>query len=140
VQRLKAEGVSRADMPSRLEALGVSAEDRATLLAALDGLAPPAVPEFTVAPGINPLAPAFFSFSDMGMHGPAHIVGLYWAAFGGVVGIVMLLMNILWEGEVLEAPSGYTVAVSRIAFMAAVFAVVFGLFKMASAVRVRRKP
>lgn len=139
-QKLVAQKLRRADVLAQLKASGLDDETARVALNAVDGATPSELPDATLAPGINPLAPGSFALSDIGLSGNPVTVALYWMAFGAVVLVlvaVFLGLPELGVGEPLSEASAFW---ARVGMGLGTAAFAWGVFRLAGTVRLRRRP
>lgn len=139
VQKLKAEKRSREEILARLKSDGLDDESAKVLLNAVDGPNPTELPEPTLSPGINPLAPSTFSISDIGMSGSPATVGAYWLTFGVFTMVVVAIFFVLTSLELVAEPSHFAVDASKVLLFFGLGAAGWGAFKLLSSVSIRRK-
>lgn len=138
-RKLVAEKVPRDEALKRLRESGVDEESAKLALNAVNGPNPTDLPDATLAPGINPLAPGSFALSDIGMSGNPAVVALYWMAFGAVVLVLVAIFLVLPEFGVGE-PSEVSSFWARVGLGLGGGAFGWGAVKLALTVRVRRRP
>jgi hypothetical protein len=138
-RKLVAEKVPRAEALARLCESGLDEEAAKVALNAVDGKNPSELPDATLAPGINPLAPGRFALSDIGLSGHPATVGLYWMAFGAVVLVLATAFVLLPEFGIGEAsPASHFWA--RVGLFLGAGAFGWGLLRLLTGIRVRRRP
>lgn len=137
-RKLVANKVPRDEALKQLRASGLDEEGAKVALNAVDGLNPSDLPDATLAPGINPLAPGSFALSDIGMSGNPAVIGMYWMAFGAVVMVLVAVFLVLPEfgiGEASNASSFW----ARVGLFLGAGAFGWGLFRLLTTIRVRRR-
>lgn len=135
---MTAEGAAWADIEAALVTTGVPVEEARLLRRALEQALEPRL-EVNLSLSTHSLAPRSFSLQELGLSGPARWVGLYWVVFGALCVAAMGLFHLLWETEVVDAPSRLTVVVSRLAAASGVAAMGFGAYKLLTSLRLKRR-
>jgi hypothetical protein len=138
-QQLVAQKVPRDEAIARLRASGLDEEAARVALNAVDGATPSDLPDATLAPGTNPLAPGSFALSDIGLSGSPAVVALYWMAFGAVVLVAVAIFRVLPEIGVGEPLSDASVFWAKFGLGLGAAAFAWGVLRLAGAVRVRRR-
>ena len=139
-RRLVEQKVPRAEAVARLREKGFDEESARLALNAVDGATPSELPDATLAPGINPLSPGSFALSDVGLQGNPATVALYWMAFGAVVLVLVSVLLLLPEFGVGEPLTPASLFWGRVGLGLGGLALGWGLFRLLTSVRVRRRP
>lgn len=139
VKRFQAEGIPRQQMLERLKATGLDDESAKVLINSVVGAMPAELPNAQLSPGTNVLSPSTFTFSDMGLTGPAATVGLYWMGFGAAILLALGLGFIMTEllGKPLPEDVGFYAL--RLGGFVSMCCVGWGLFRYSQGVTIRRK-
>ncbi|GMU61512.1 MAG: hypothetical protein AMXMBFR34_32750 [Myxococcaceae bacterium] len=138
-RRLVEQKVPRPEAIQRLKEKGFDDETARLALNAVDGANPSDLPDATLAPGINPLAPGSFALSDIGMSGNPGVVALYWMAFGAVVMVLVAVFLILPEFGVGDPHTDVSAFWARFGLGMGGLAFAWGVFRLIGTVRVRRR-
>lgn len=139
VKRLKADGVSREDMLTKLKSTGLDDESARVLINSVAGALPIDLPSAQLSPGTNALSPSTFTLSDIGLTGPPATVGLYWMAFGAAILLALGLGFIMTEMLGRELPEDVGFYALRIGGFTSMCCVAWGLFRYSQGVTIRRK-
>lgn len=139
VQKLTAEKRSREEILSRLKSEGLDEESAKVLLNAVSGPNPSELPEPTLSPGINPLAPSTFSISDIGMSGSPATVGAYWLTFGVFAMVVVAVFFVLVSLDIVAEPSQFSVDASKVLLFFGLATAGWGAIKLLSSVNFKRR-
>jgi hypothetical protein len=139
VTEWKQAGVPRAEWQGRLLAAGLDDESARVVVNSVDGAAPSQLPDAEFAPRTNALTPGAFAFGDLGIQGPPATVGVYWLVFGAAVLLMLGAFGLLVTFEVVEEPPDQLLFIARVMVPIALLALVGGGWKVAGAVRVRRR-
>lgn len=137
-QRLVAERLERPAILVKLRSSGLDEEQARVALNAVDGRTPSDLPDATLAPGVNPLAPGRFAFSDIGLSGNPAVVALYWMAFGAAVMLLVAGLLVLPDfgvGEATEATHFW----GRFGLGLGGAAFAWGVLRLITSVRLRRR-
>jgi hypothetical protein len=139
VTEWKQAGVPRAEWQPRLVAAGLDDESARVVVNSVDGPEPTQLPDAAFAPRTNALSPGSFAFGEMGLQGNPATVGLYWLVFGVAVLAMLGAFALLIEFEVVEQPPDQLLFIARVMAPIALVALALGGWKVAGAVRVRRR-
>lgn len=137
-RKLVADKVPRDEALKQLRESGLDEEAAKVALNAVDGLNPSELPDATLAPGINPLTPGSFALSDIGMSGNPAVIGMYWMAFGAVIMVLVAVFLVLPELGIGE-PSAASSFWARVGLFLGAGAFGWGLFRLLTTIRVRRR-
>lgn len=137
-RKLVANKVPRDEALKQLRASGLDEDDAKLALNAVDGVNPSDLPDPTLSPGVNPLAPTSFALSDIGLSGNPAVVGLYWISFGAVVLVLVAVFLMLPEFGIGEA-SPASAFWARVGLALGATAFGWGLFRLLSTIRLRRR-
>ena len=146
---LHTEGKTPHHIAEALAETGLDAESVRVVLNALpNARMPQALPEANLDLSVNALAPNHFSLLDLGLQGEPRTIGLYWLAFGLVLGVAMgaLLLAGALAGHAAAADEAEenwqfatTVAIPRLGLGLSAAALGRGLFLWLTSVTIRRK-
>ncbi|MEW5742037.1 MAG: hypothetical protein AB1938_24190 [Myxococcota bacterium] len=138
-QRLVEQKVPRAEAIARMKEKGFDDETARLALNAVDGANPSELPDATLSPGINPLAPGSFALSDIGLSGNPAVVALYWMAFGAVILILVAVFLLLPELGIGDPVSDTSAFWARFGLGLGGVAFGWGVFRLVGTIRVRRR-
>jgi hypothetical protein len=138
-KKLKADGLSREEMLTKLKASGLDDESAVVLLNSVAGALPSELPSAQLSPGTNILSPNTFALSDIGLTGPPTTVGLYWMGFGAAILIALGLGFIFTETLDRPIPDDVGFYALRIGGFLSMCCVSWGVFRYSQGITIRRK-
>lgn len=139
VVKMKADGLSAQDAIAALKAQGLDDEDARVLVNSVMGRVPIDLPSAQLTPGTNALAPNTFTLSDIGLTGPAHVVGLYWLGFGVAVFIALGIGTLMTVSGLVALPDEVGEMALRVGSLVGGTCFVWGAWRYTSAISIRRK-
>lgn len=139
VRLWKTQNLSRAEMIEKLKADGLDEESALVLINSVMGAMPSELPSAQLTVGRNVLSPGTFTLSDLGLTGPAHIVGLYWMGFGAAILLALGLAAILNLTGLAEVPDNVSYYAVRLGGVASMACVAWGVVRYSQGVTIRRR-
>ncbi len=136
---MKADGISREEMITRLKATGLDDESAVVLINSVAGAMPSELPNAQLSPGTNILSPNTFSLSDIGLTGPPTTVGLYWMGFGAAILIALGIGFIFTEALDRPLPEDVGFYALRLGGFVSMCCVSWGVFRYSQGITIRRK-
>jgi hypothetical protein len=139
VKRMKAEGATREQVLEKLKALELDDESAKVLLNSVMGPMPADIPNAQLSAGTNVLSPSVFTLSDIGLTGPAHVVGLYWMGFGAAILIALGIGFLMTVTDLVQLPEDVGSYAVRLGGVASMTSMAWGAFRYSQGIVVRRK-
>lgn len=133
------QNLPRAEMIEKLKADGLDEESALVLINSVMGAMPSELPSAQLSVGRNVLAPGTFSLSDLGLTGPAHIVGLYWMGFGAAILLALGVAAILTLTGLADVPDAVAYYAVRLGGVASMACVAWGVIRYSQGVTIRRR-
>lgn len=139
VQKLKADGATREQAIEKLKATGLDDESAKVLVNSVMGALPVDLPSAQLTPGTNALAPNVFTLSDIGLTGPAHVVGLYWMGFGVALFLALGLGTMMTVTGLVQLPELVGEYALRLGSLLGFVCLGWGAFRYFQGITIRRK-
>ena len=135
----KTQNLPRAEMIEKLKADGLDEESALVLINSVMGAMPSELPSAQLTVGRNVLSPGTFTLSDLGLTGPAHIVGLYWMGFGAAILLALGIAAILTLTGLADVPDSVAYYAVRLGGVASMACVAWGAIRYSQGVTIRRR-